>query len=174
MPSQSASGGLTVAIWGVGLIGGSLGLGWRAASAGAGRSGVAGTETAGTGVSSAGPAAPRLRILGVDEPAVLDRALARGAIDAPASPAEAIRTAQLHVLAAPVGVILSLADEIGARLPPGAVVTDVGSTKAEIVARWNERLAPGAAFVGGHPLFGREVSGIDAADPGLVRGAYWF
>lgn len=157
---RSAADGLTVAIWGVGLIGGSLGMGWRAASAE-----VEATESG---------SLPRLRILGVDRDAVLDRALARGAIDAPATPDQAIAEAQLHVLAAPVGAILALADEIGARLPPGAVVTDVGSTKSEIVARWNERLAPGAAFVGGHPLFGREVSGIDAAEPGLVRGAYWF
>jgi prephenate dehydrogenase len=140
---------LTIAIWGVGLIGGSLGMGWRAV-------------------------APRLRILGVDRPAVLDRAVARGAIDLPATPDQAIEVAQLHVLAAPVGVILQLADEIGARLPPGAVVTDVGSTKARIVERWNQRLAPGASFVGGHPMFGREIAGIDAADPGLVQGAYWF
>jgi prephenate dehydrogenase len=157
-------GALTVAIWGVGLIGGSLGLGWRAATA---TGDLLGQAAWPDGVGT-------LRILGVDRADVLSRAVARGAIDAGVSPEEAIAQAQVHVLAAPVGAILDLAEQIGPRLPPGTVVTDVGSTKVEITARWEARLAPRAAFVGGHPLFGREVSGIEAADPALAQGARWF
>ncbi|HYF95642.1 MAG TPA: prephenate dehydrogenase/arogenate dehydrogenase family protein [Symbiobacteriaceae bacterium] len=138
----------TVAIWGAGLIGGSLGMAWR-------RAGVTG------------------RIIGVD-PAPLDEALRRGAIDvAAADPAEAIAAADVIVLAAPVGAIIAQASSHARWVRPGAVVTDVGSTKTEIVRAWEAALPAGAAFVGGHPLFGREVGGVVNASPDLPKGCTW-
>ncbi|HWI66130.1 MAG TPA: prephenate dehydrogenase/arogenate dehydrogenase family protein [Symbiobacteriaceae bacterium] len=137
-----------IVIWGVGLIGGSLGMAWR-------RAGVA------------------ARIIGID-PLPLDTAIKLGAIDEAADdPAEALAQADVLVLAAPVRAIIAQAASHARYLRPGAVVTDVGSTKADIVQAWDGALPPGAAFVGGHPLFGREVGGVANASPDLPRGATW-
>ena len=141
---MSSEGGFRVAIIGVGLIGGSLGMAWR-------RSGAA------------------LEILGVD-PNPTDAAVRLGAIDRWATMAEAVAQADLLLLAAPVRAIIALAAEIGPGLRPGTIVTDVGSTKQAIVKAWEQHLAPGAAFVGGHPLFGREVAGVAGASPDLPAG----
>jgi len=138
----------TIVIWGAGLLGGSLGMAWR-------RAGVA------------------RRIIGVD-PGPLELALELGAIDSIAhDPAEALSQADLVVLAAPVRAIIAQAASHARYVRPGAVVTDVGSTKAEIVAAWEAALPPGAAFVGGHPMCGREVGGVANASPDLARGATW-
>jgi prephenate dehydrogenase len=143
-----SSDGFTVAILGVGLIGGSLGMAWR-------RAGVA------------------RRIIGIDR-GTLDEALRLGAINEAAVDAEAaVRVADVVVLAAPVGAIIQMAQRFGPLVKPGAVVTDVGSTKAAVVQAWEEHLAEGAAFVGGHPLFGREVSGVCGASPDLPAGCRW-
>jgi prephenate dehydrogenase len=74
----------------------------------------------------------------------------------------------LVVLATPVRGILALAPRV-ARAAKGALVTDVGSTKA-LVARALARI-PGA--VPGHPMCGTEKAGIEAADPAIFRGATW-
>jgi prephenate dehydrogenase len=137
-----------IAIWGVGLIGGSLGMAWRRA-----------------GVAS--------KVIGIGR-SPLDEAVRLGAIDGyTADPAAALAEADLVVLCAPVRTIIRQAAEYAAFVKPGAVVTDVGSTKAEIVAAWESRLPEGAAFVGGHPMFGREVSGVANASPDLPRGCRW-
>ena len=94
-------------------------------------------------------------------------------IEAATSLEEAVRGADLIVLAAPPLACLDLLDQLaaGAGGPLGeAVVTDVASTKAAIVER-ADRL--GLRFVGGHPMAGREASGYDAADPGLFRDRPW-
>ena len=87
---------------------------------------------------------------------------------------EAIAGADLVVLAAPPSACLELLDELAgpsrAALGPAAVVTDVASTKALLVAR---AAALGLPFVGGHPMAGRETSGFGAADPELFRGRPW-
>lgn len=143
-----SSDGFTVAILGVGLIGGSLGMAWR--RAGAARC-----------------------IIGID-PGSLDEALRLGAVDEAAMDAEAaVREADVLVLAAPVGAIIQMAQRFGPLMKPGAVVTDVGSTKAAVVEAWEATIADGAAFVGGHPLFGREVSGVAGASPDLPAGCRW-
>lgn len=137
-----------VAIWGVGLIGGSLGMAWRRA-----------------GVAS--------RVIGIGR-GKLDEAVRLGAIDeACADPAEALGQADVVVLAAPVRAIIEQAASHGRFVRPGAVVTDVGSTKAEIMTAWEAALPAGAAFVGGHPMFGKEVGGVTNASPDLPRGCTW-
>jgi prephenate dehydrogenase len=103
------------------------------------------------------------------------RALGSGAIDAafPNAP-DLLREADIVVLAAPpmacVGLIGRLGGPWRAALRPGATVTDVASTKAEL-----ERAAhdAGLPWVGGHPLAGRETSGFEASDPLLFRDRPW-
>lgn len=75
----------------------------------------------------------------------------------------------LVVLATPVDIILNLLDEIGPRLTPGTIVTDVGSTKAEICRKARTALPDGVHFIGGHPIAGSERSGVEAADPLLFN-----
>ena len=103
------------------------------------------------------------------------KAVADGVIElAAATPAEALDGAQLVVLAAPPTATLALVDRLGdglgAALVPDAVVTDVASTKGEIVAAAMER---GLRFVGGHPMAGRERSGYSEAAADLFAGRPW-
>lgn len=102
------------------------------------------------------------------------RAATADGIAAAATPEEAIRGADLVVLAGPPLACLELVDLIGGRLRAAlaadAVVTDVASTKAVIVERAR---AAGIRFVGGHPLAGRETSGYGAADPDLLVDRPW-
>jgi prephenate dehydrogenase len=80
-----------------------------------------------------------------------------------------VRRADVVVLATPVRVILRLLGEIGPLLPEGCLLMDLGSTKAQIVARM-AALPDHVQPLGGHPMCGKEVSGIAAADPALYRG----
>jgi prephenate dehydrogenase len=103
------------------------------------------------------------------------RAAADGVIaQAASAPAEALDGAHLVVLAAPPTATLTLIDRLadGLRdaLEPGAVITDVASTKGAIAAAATER---GLRFVGGHPMAGRETSGYGAANPDLFSGRPW-
>ncbi|HET7731715.1 MAG TPA: prephenate dehydrogenase/arogenate dehydrogenase family protein [Usitatibacter sp.] len=138
-----------VTVVGVGLIGGSLAMALR-------RSGVASS------------------VVGVDRDAqALERAVAMGVIDsAAASPAEGARGADLVVAAVPVRAMGSVLREAGRALEPGAAITDVGSTKGEVVRIAREELR-GAfpRFVPGHPIAGRETSGVEASAADLFKGA---
>ncbi|MFI5273436.1 MAG: prephenate dehydrogenase, partial [Ktedonobacterales bacterium] len=102
------------------------------------------------------------------------RALAIGAITRAApSAAAAVAGAELVVLAAPVGATPTLCAAIAPALDPRALVTDLGSTKRQVL-EWARALLPDAGqFVGGHPMVGRERSGIDASDVLLYTGAVW-
>jgi prephenate dehydrogenase len=116
------------------------------------------------------------RIVGCDRETVLEQALRMGAIDAAeARPEAAIQGSDLVVLATPVGGIIELIERIGPLLKPTTLLTDVGSTKAEIVrrARMGFGNATGMRFLPGHPMAGKEHSGIEHADPGLFEGAAW-
>ena len=75
------------------------------------------------------------------------------------TPGDAVRAASLVVLAAPVDKIVDLARTIAPDLPAGAIVTDVGSVKGEIVRLGSEALRAGTHFVGAHPMAGSEKSG---------------
>jgi prephenate dehydrogenase len=102
------------------------------------------------------------------------RAAAADGIVTATTAADAIRGADLIVLAAPPLACLGLLDELAGRLAADvgndAVITDVASTKAAIVERARSH---GLRFVGGHPMAGREAAGYEAADPELLRGRPW-
>jgi prephenate dehydrogenase len=132
----------TLGVLGLGAIGGSLAL--QAKRAGIGR------------------------VLGWSpEPAERAAAMAQGAVDdAPGGSADVARAADLLVLAAPPAANLELLARVAPGLRPGAIVTDVGSVKREIVRR-AEALGLGARFAGGHPLAGTHARGFAAARLGL-------
>jgi Prephenate dehydrogenase len=124
----------TVAIAGVGLIGGSFALALKQA-------GFHG------------------RILGVSSPRTLDEAMRLGVIDEPATLEEAAARADLIYLAQPIRGILGTLTELGGRIRPGCLVTDAGSTKLQIVKHAVAHL-PVSQFVGGHPMAGKESRGL--------------
>ncbi len=100
----------------------------------------------------------------------IEAALARGLVDqGTIDLAHGVRQADVVILATPVRAILHTLDEIGPLLPEGCLLMDLGSTKAQIVARM-AALPDHAQPLGGHPMCGKEVSGIEAADPALYRG----
>jgi prephenate dehydrogenase len=88
---------------------------------------------------------------------------------------QAASGSQVVVLATPVGVIIDLIERLGPVLRPDVLLTDVGSTKREIVARARALFGKDAPrrFVAGHPMAGKEHSGIDEADAGLFDRAVW-
>jgi prephenate dehydrogenase len=110
------------------------------------------------------------RRVGCDRPEVLNRALAAGAVDeGSADLPTAVRDADLVILATPVGVILDLLPPLKGAVPPRALVTDVGSTKRLICQRAREVLGEEPLFLGGHPLAGKERSGLENADAALLE-----
>jgi prephenate dehydrogenase len=129
----------TVAIVGVGLIGGSVGLALRER---------------------------RLarRVVGVGRRAqTLEKARARGAVtDTTLDLASGVADAQLVVVCTPVDQVVRHVFDVAAQRE-GALITDVGSTKAQIVAALDGRLGRGARFVGSHPLAGSEKTGVEHA-----------
>lgn len=137
-----------VVIVGVGLIGGSFALGLKAA--GAARR-IVGLERSGAALERAGQ-------LGIIDEACTD-------------PRQALRGADLVLLAAPVAQTARILESLLPWLEPHTIVTDAGSTKADVVASaravLGERIAQ---FVPGHPIAGRESNGPDAAIPDLYRG----
>ncbi len=103
----------------------------------------------------------------------LQRAIAAGAIDRYyLSLSKAVEDADLVVLATPVGTFEKLCRSIAPYLKSGAIVTDVGSTKGAWASRMASILPQGVSFVGGHPIAGRERSGIEASTAGLFDGHY--
>jgi prephenate dehydrogenase len=146
---------MKIAFLGLGLIGGSVARAIRLAPAYAGATLAAWTP------SGEGPR----------------RALAAGTLDeAPGDAADALRDADLVVLAGPPLACVALVRRLGAggdlrgALRAGATVTDVASTKAELGAVAADA---GVPFVGGHPMAGRETSGFDAADAALFHDRPW-
>jgi prephenate dehydrogenase len=139
----------TLAVIGVGLIGGSFASALR-------RAGVASS------------------VVGFDrDPEALEKAAALGVIDVAADSASAAaRGADLVVVAVPVRAIGSVLHDVSLTLDANAVVTDVGSTKSEVVATARGELRERfPRFVAGHPIAGRETSGVESASPDLFRGA---
>jgi prephenate dehydrogenase len=139
-----------VAILGLGLMGASLGMALRAKKL-------------------------ARSVVGYDVmPGVARRARARGAIDAVVTtPTEAVEGALLVVLAAPIMAMRDLLAAIAHHLDAHVVVTDLGSTKAQVVS-WAEELLPHPdQFVGAHPMVGSERSGVEAAEASLYDGGVW-
>jgi prephenate dehydrogenase len=149
-----AESALTVCIVGLGLMGGSLALALRSDAS---RSNV--------------PAFRAKRILGVSRSAeTLNAALAAGALDAGTTDlAAGVARADVIVLATPVRTILHLLPEVGRHARPGALVMDMGSSKAQICAAMAD-LPAGLEPVGSHPMCGKETAGFAAAEANLYRG----
>jgi prephenate dehydrogenase len=145
----------TIVIVGVGLIGGSIGMAIR-------KKRLADT------VIGLGPYEDELK-----------RAVALKAIDAYATDdrtiKKAVEKADLVVLAVPVGRLETVARDLSSALPKNSVVTDVGSVKGPLVRRLEATFSPDPStrsrFVGGHPIAGRETSGVEAASANLFAGA---
>ncbi len=117
------------------------------------------------------------RIVGCDRAPVLERARHIGVIDeGHANPSDAVRGSQVVVLAAPVGAIIDLIKTLGPVLPAKTLLTDVGSTKTEIVSQAGKIFGRAARnrFLAGHPMAGREQSGVEHAHADLFQGAAWF
>jgi prephenate dehydrogenase len=141
-----------ITIIGTGLIGGSLGLALK-------KYGFTG------------------RIVGCDRAPVLERARSKGVMDnGIMNPADACRGSQLVILTAPVGAIIELIERLGPALPPKTLLTDVGSTKCEVLSRAEAVFGKnlGHRFLAGHPMAGKEQAGVEFADPDLFQGAAWF
>jgi prephenate dehydrogenase len=136
-----------VAILGTGLIGGSFGLALRKLR-------------------------PRPRVIGWDKPEVLRHALKRGAIDrGEANLARTVAGADLVFIALPVGAVLEHLPEIAAAASPRALVTDTASSKRAICDQAAACFTGRALFLGGHPMAGKEISGVAAAEAKLFDGA---
>ncbi|MFN0115153.1 MAG: prephenate/arogenate dehydrogenase family protein [Paracoccaceae bacterium] len=89
------------------------------------------------------------------------------------SAAEAVKGADLVVLAVPVGAMGAVAAEIGPHLKPGATVTDVGSVKQAVIEAVAPHMPPGVHFVPSHPLAGTEYSGPRSGFPTLFQNRWW-
>ena len=111
-------------------------------------------------------------VIGVDEKAVLETAMVRHAIDVAADDLGVLAEVDLVILAAPVRQNLERLDELERHVQGPTVVTDVGSTKREIVER-AEALPKRFSFVGGHPLGGAPRSGLEHARPDLFKNRPW-
>jgi len=139
----------SLAVIGVGLIGGSFAMAMR-------RAGL---------VAS---------VAGYDrDPAAMQKAAELGVIDRVCdSVSEAVRGSELVMVAVPVRAIARVLHDVSLSLDPEAVVTDAGSTKGEVVNTAREELRERfPRFVPGHPIAGRETSGVEAASVELFRGA---
>jgi len=111
-------------------------------------------------------------ITAVDRPPVLAHASSSGAIDRAAQTVAEIGPVDLVILAAPVRQNVELLPQVMAGLSDGAIVTDVGGTKRDIVAA-AKALPSATAFIGGHPIGGAERGGFGFARPDLFRGKPW-
>src|SRR5579863_4085125 len=117
------------------------------------------------------------RIVGCDREATLEKARGRGAIDdGTSNPADAVRGSQVVVLATPVLAIIDLIERVGPALSAKTLLTDVGSTKAAVVECATKVFGKnvGKRFLAGHPMAGKELSGVDFADANLFQNAVWF
>src|SRR5712691_5032925 len=126
-----------ITICGVGLIGGSLGLALK-------KAGFSG------------------RIVGHGRPATLEKAQRLGAIDSGSSNlAEAVADADVIYLSTPILNILELVGKLRPLVKENALVTDAGSTKGVICEKAAELYLGNPWFVGGHPMAGKETTGVE-------------
>ena len=134
-----------VGLVGLGLIGGSLGLDLRRCGA-------------------------SVRAL-VHRPQTAERARQRGLADRVATDPTVLAECGLVILCLPLDRLLDPDPALVAALPPQAIVTDVGSVKAPVLAVWEPRL--GGRFVASHPMAGTARAGVEAGEAGLFRGRPW-
>lgn len=137
-----------IAIIGLGLIGGSIGLALKQAE-------PKGAEVVGY----------------VRRPEAANKVLKLEAVDRiKESLASTVDKADLVILATPVMAIKEILTQIGPHLPYGCTVTDTASTKVKVMEWAEEYLPPTANFIGGHPMAGKELAGIEAAEANLFQG----
>jgi cyclohexadieny/prephenate dehydrogenase len=106
-------------------------------------------------------------------PATLKRAEELGLGDSyHADAKDAVRDADLVIVSVPVGASGAVAEDIGPALKPGATLTDVGSTKASVIAQMAPHVPAGVHFIAGHPIAGTEHSGPDAGFPDLFQNRW--
>jgi len=137
-----------VAIIGLGLIGGSIGLALKNVSE------------------------PGWEIVGyVRRSEAASMALSLGVIDrAETNLSEAVKGTDLVIIATPVLTVKGILSQIANHLSPGCIVTDTASTKLEVMKWAEELLLPTVDFIGGHPMAGKETYGIQAAEAKLFQG----
>ena len=134
-----------ITIIGVGLIGGSFGFALKEKK-------------------------PNFKIVGIDKKEIIEKAIARGAIDeGTVNLKEGIKEADIVIIATPVKTILNILTQINPFLKRGCLVTDTGSTKGQIVERADKVLSKDIFFIGGHPMAGSEEYGIESANPHLFQ-----
>ncbi len=141
-----------IAIIGLGLIGGSIGLGLKASEK-----------------------ASEFKIVGIprrDE--TIGDALKAGAIDEGLTDhVKGAADADLVFVCTPINLIVEIVREIAPNLKKGAIVTDVGSSKQMIVSEIEKIMPKGTFFVGGHPMAGKETFKLEAAESDLFAGKKW-
>lgn len=142
---------MRIAIIGLGLIGGSLGLSLK----------KSGTKN--------------FYIVGIPRRAeTLEQAKQMGAIDEGTTDhVKGVIDADIVFICTPIHLIPPILKEIIPNLKKGAIVTDVGSSKYEIVAEAEKMMPKGTYFVGGHPMAGKETTKLEAADPELFEDKIW-
>ena len=137
-----------IAIIGLGLIGGSIGLALK-------RSGLENAELTGY----------------ARNPEVASKALRLRAVDKTGeSLTSTVGKADIVILATPTMAIKEILEQIGPHLISGCIVTDTASTKAKVMEWAGQYLPSGVNFVGGHPMAGKESAGIDVAEANLFQG----
>jgi prephenate dehydrogenase len=115
---------------------------------------------------------PSVRIVAVDRPAVLAHGLGSGAVDRGAVTIAEMGRPDLVILAAPVRENVTLLPQVARHVETTALITDVGGTKRDIVHA-ARTLPPSVTFVGGHPIGGAERGGFGFARPDLFAGKPW-
>lgn len=142
----------SIVLYSVGLLGGSIGLALKA-------SGYKG------------------RIIGLSSPGAIATALQHGCIDEGHPYDElgsVMQNADCLFLCSPILAIMETIERLGAMtLPPGCIITDVGSTKSRIMDTAGQRLPKHVHFIGGHPMAGSEKHGPAASDPYLFQNAIY-
>ena len=138
-----------ITIIGLGLIGGSIGLRLKA------------------------QIGDQLDVVGYDEvKRSLEEASKAGAIDSKAKNLiDAVDGSEMVIISTPLLAMPEIMKSINPILKPGCVVTDTGSTKAQVMAWASNYLPQNINFVGGHPMAGKETSGIKHAEADLFEGA---
>lgn len=141
---------MNIAIIGLGLIGGSIGLGLKKAS-------------------------NEIKIVGVPRrEETIQLAISRGAIDeGTTDPKKGVANADIVFICTPINLIIPILKEIAPALKKGAIVTDVGSSKAEIVSQAEKIMPKGTFFIGGHPMAGKEKVKLEEAEADLFKGKTW-
>jgi len=140
-----------VAIIGLGLMGGSIGLALKQSSQ------------------------PGCEIVAyVRRPEVASAALSLEAVDkVETNLKDAVKEAEIVVIATPVLTVKEILSQIAGHLPRGCVVTDTASTKLDVMQWAEDLLPPTVNFIGGHPMAGKETHGIQAAEARLFQGCIY-